>query len=258
MPLWRMHYSSISFQNDGLYKSLPHYSAGPFHPVIMSLALLTGLCLCLPTWNALTVFQTYRAVSQDGEVQFCCSYNHIGRHVPEELRVTLYRGLFGEEEEQEVCTSSFSHNQTLFQTKGERGGVGAGDRETPVLCRGQVEAGMVNLTISGLRGNDTDLYRCAIEVMYPPPYLRVFGNGTLLYIPEEPDCPALEPKRRDDSGSLWTRPPLVSVAWVSLLLMVVSNVAFVLYQVLQRKKRFGGIAPMISQNDGRFGYGNFQ
>ncbi|KAJ8004427.1 hypothetical protein DPEC_G00135600 [Dallia pectoralis] len=218
----------------------------------MTPTLLIVLCLSLPTWNALRVSQPYRAVSQDGEVQFYCSYHHRGQTVPEELRVTLYRGLFGDEEKQEVCTSSFSHNQTVFQVNGEQGG--AGNRGRQVFCRGQLEAGMVNLTVSGLQGNDTDLYRCAIEVTYPPPYLRVFGNGTLLYIPEDPECPALQPNRIDDTESLWTRPPLASLAWVALVLIVIFNMAFVLYQVLQRKKRFGGITPMISQNCGRFGY----
>uniref|UniRef100_A0A672PZP6 Uncharacterized protein n=1 Tax=Sinocyclocheilus grahami TaxID=75366 RepID=A0A672PZP6_SINGR len=30
--------------------------------------------------------------------------------------------------------------------------------------------------------NDTDLYRCEIEILFPPPYLRTVGNGTIVYI----------------------------------------------------------------------------
>ncbi|XP_064803101.1 cytotoxic T-lymphocyte protein 4-like isoform X2 [Oncorhynchus masou masou] len=211
----------------------------------MSLSLLTFLCLglYLPVWNALRVTQPYRVVGFRGEVELFCSYHHTGRHEPEELRVTLYRGVYGEGK-QEVCTSSFTHNQTSFQVEGER----------EVGCRGQLGPGRVNLTISGLRGNDTDLYYCGIEVLYPAPYLRVFGNGTLLYIPEEPGCSLPEAQGTSDMGETSVRLALVAAN----ILIVISVVTFLLYQVLQRKRRFGGITQMISQNDGRFGYGNFQ
>lgn len=36
--------------------------------------------------------------------------------------------------------------------------------------------------MSGLKATDTDMYRCEIEVFYPPPYLRLTGNGTLLHV----------------------------------------------------------------------------
>uniref|UniRef100_A0A8C7TGC9 CD28 molecule n=1 Tax=Oncorhynchus mykiss TaxID=8022 RepID=A0A8C7TGC9_ONCMY len=217
----------------------------------MTLSLLTFLCLglCLPVWNALRVTQPYRVVSHRGEVELFCSYHHTGRHEPEELRITLYRGMYGEQEEQKVCTSSFTHNNTAFQVEGE------GERK--VRCRGQLRPGKVNLTISGLRGNDTDLYRCAIEVLYPPPYLRTFGNGTLLYITEEPGCFTPEAQRRDDvTGETSVRLPLAGLAAV---LIVISAIAILLvHQVLQRKRRFEAIVPMMSKNDGRFDYGNFQ
>ncbi|XP_029544271.1 cytotoxic T-lymphocyte protein 4-like [Oncorhynchus nerka] len=214
----------------------------------MSLSLLTFLCLglYLPVWNALRVTQPYRVVGFRGEVELFCSYHHTGRHEPEELRVTLYRGVY-REGKQEVCTSSFTHNQTSFQVEGVE----------EVRCRGQLGPGRVNLTISGLRGNDTDLYYCGIEVMYPPPYLRRLGNGTLLFIPEEPGCSLPEAQRASDDGETSVRLALAGLVAANIL-MVISVVTFLLYQVLQRKRRFGGITPMISQNDGRFGYGNFQ
>lgn len=42
--------------------------------------------------------------------------------------------------------------------------------------------GAVEVTVSGLKSTDTDLYRCEIEVFYPPPYLRLTGNGTLIHV----------------------------------------------------------------------------
>ncbi|XP_055727885.1 cytotoxic T-lymphocyte protein 4 [Salvelinus fontinalis] len=219
----------------------------------MSLSLLTFLCLglCLPVWNALKVSQPYRVVSHRGEVELFCSYHHTGRHEPEELRIALYRGMYGEQEEQKVCASSFTNTNTDFQTEGEA--------ERTVRCRGQLEPGKVNLTISGLRGNDTDLYRCAIEVLYPPPYLRTFGNGTLLYITEEPECFTPEAQRRDDvTGETSVRLPLAGLAAATILIVISAIVILFVHQVLQRKRRFETIIPMASQNDGRFDYGNFQ
>lgn len=51
-----------------------------------------------------------------------------------------------------------------------------------VLCHAQVSEGAVEVTISGLKATDTDIYRCEIEVFYPPPYLRIPGNGTLIHV----------------------------------------------------------------------------
>lgn len=36
--------------------------------------------------------------------------------------------------------------------------------------------------MSGLKATDTDMYRCEIEVFYPPPYLELIGNGTLIHV----------------------------------------------------------------------------
>uniref|UniRef100_A0A8C7LVL7 CD28 molecule n=1 Tax=Oncorhynchus mykiss TaxID=8022 RepID=A0A8C7LVL7_ONCMY len=172
----------------------------------------------------LRVTQPYRVVGFRGEVELFCSYHHTGRHEPEELRVTLYRGAY-REGKQEVCTSSFTHNQTSFQVEG----VGE------VRCRGQLGPGRVNLTISGLQGNDTDLYYCGIEVMYPPPYLRRFGNGTLLFIPEEPGCSLPEAQRTSDMGETSVRLALAGLVAANIL-MVISVVAFLLYQVNHYKQ----------------------
>lgn len=40
----------------------------------------------------------------------------------------------------------------------------------------------MEVTVSGLKATDTDMYRCEIEVFYPPPYLRLTGNGTLIHV----------------------------------------------------------------------------
>uniref|UniRef100_A0A673WNK2 Cytotoxic T-lymphocyte protein 4-like n=1 Tax=Salmo trutta TaxID=8032 RepID=A0A673WNK2_SALTR len=190
----------------------------------LSLSLSLSVSASLPPLSpALRVTQPYRVVGFHGEVELFCSYHHTGRHEPEELWVTLYRGMY-REGKQKVCTSSFTRNQTSFQVEGER----------EVRCRGQLRPGRVNLTVSGLRGNDTDLYHCGIEVMYPPPYLRTFGNGTLLYIPEEPNCSLPEAQRTSDMGETSVKVALAGLVTASIL-MVISVIAFLLYQVRHYK-----------------------
>lgn len=49
-------------------------------------------------------------------------------------------------------------------------------------CSAQVRGGAVELTVSGLKAEHTDMYRCKIEVFYPPPYLHLTGNGTLIHV----------------------------------------------------------------------------
>ena len=49
-------------------------------------------------------------------------------------------------------------------------------------CFAQVRGGAVELTVSGLKAEHTDMYRCKIEVFYPPPYLSLTGNGTLIHV----------------------------------------------------------------------------
>uniref|UniRef100_A0A8C9X8P0 Immunoglobulin V-set domain-containing protein n=1 Tax=Sander lucioperca TaxID=283035 RepID=A0A8C9X8P0_SANLU len=89
---------------------------------------------------------------------------------PEELRVTLLKGLHGT---QELCSS------TLSFTEQTEPGVA---KEREVQCSARLREGSVEVTVSGLKATDTDLYRCGIEIFYPPPYLRLTGNGTLIHV----------------------------------------------------------------------------
>uniref|UniRef100_A0A8C2XFI9 Immunoglobulin V-set domain-containing protein n=1 Tax=Cyclopterus lumpus TaxID=8103 RepID=A0A8C2XFI9_CYCLU len=51
-----------------------------------------------------------------------------------------------------------------------------------VQCSAQMTEGAVEVTVTGLRAADTDLYRCDIEIFFPPPYRRLTGNGTLVHV----------------------------------------------------------------------------
>uniref|UniRef100_A0A3B4YYQ4 Immunoglobulin V-set domain-containing protein n=1 Tax=Seriola lalandi dorsalis TaxID=1841481 RepID=A0A3B4YYQ4_SERLL len=123
--------------------------------------------------SAVKVIQPYRVVSINGTAQVQCFIEpqpsfHLNQPSndqkrqypypnPEEVRVSLLKGLHGT---QKLCSSvpNFQdHGQTGVENEEE-------------------------VTVSGLKATDTDVYRCGIEVLYPPPYLRLTGNGTLIHV----------------------------------------------------------------------------
>ncbi|XP_029936074.1 uncharacterized protein cd28 [Myripristis murdjan] len=169
----------------------------------MMWSVLVFLCLCLPVHSDVKVVQPYRVESRNGTARLQCliqpqpafpephssssnqiqprpSYPHP---VPDELRVTLLKGLHGS---QELCSSFLVLSQ---QREGNA-------EEGEVQCQAEVTGGAVQLTVSGLKANHTDLYRCAVEVFYPPPYLNLIGNGTLIHVQDSPPCPVLDAQPR--------------------------------------------------------------
>uniref|UniRef100_A0A8D3D8U6 Immunoglobulin V-set domain-containing protein n=1 Tax=Scophthalmus maximus TaxID=52904 RepID=A0A8D3D8U6_SCOMX len=118
----------------------------------------------LPVSSAVKVFQPYKASSSNGTARVRC-FLHPRPHV----RVTLLRGFHGD---QEVCSTILHLSKRVFQVK----------------CSARESEGAVVVTVSGLRAEDTDVYRCEIQILYPPPYLRLRGNGTLVHVSGQDDC----------------------------------------------------------------------
>uniref|UniRef100_A0A8D3DHT0 Immunoglobulin V-set domain-containing protein n=1 Tax=Scophthalmus maximus TaxID=52904 RepID=A0A8D3DHT0_SCOMX len=145
-----------------------------------SLSFSTFLC-SLPVSSAVKVFQPYKASSSNGTARVRPTYPHPD---PEHVRVTLLRGFHGD---QEVC-STILHLPERRDTELE---------EEQVKCSARESEGAVVVTVSGLRAEDTDVYRCEIQILYPPPYLRLRGNGTLVHVSGQDDCgcPAKGPQR---------------------------------------------------------------
>ncbi|XP_066497342.1 T-cell-specific surface glycoprotein CD28 [Hoplias malabaricus] len=136
------------------------------------IAILITVILGIPLGNAFSVSQPYIVVGNQGQASLYCAYN-IRTH-PKEIQLSLYKGMYGEEM---ICTARVNLSDPYIVTDGR------------VHCRGNVSKGRVDLTIFGLKGEDTDLYRCKVEIIFPPPYLMKYGNGTLVHIPENPECP---------------------------------------------------------------------
>uniref|UniRef100_A0A3Q2VLR5 Cytotoxic T-lymphocyte protein 4-like n=1 Tax=Haplochromis burtoni TaxID=8153 RepID=A0A3Q2VLR5_HAPBU len=137
---------------------------------MMGWIVLTALSFCLPVWSATKVTQPYRVVSTNGVAQIQCVIHpqSLKYPYPEEARVTVLKGLHGH---QELCFSILNftdQRETRMEQKEQ--------------CTAETTHDTVEVTLSGLNATDTDMYRCEIQIFYPPPYLRLIGNGTLIHV----------------------------------------------------------------------------
>ncbi|XP_030283422.1 cytotoxic T-lymphocyte protein 4 [Sparus aurata] len=208
---------------------------------MMDWTVLTILSLCLPVLCAVEVIQPYRVVSTDGTAQVKCfiqpqpSYQSFydQNPNPEVLRVTLLRGLHNI---QEVWSCNF--------TQQREGGV---ERDGRLQCSAQVTGGAVELTVSGLKAEHTDMYRCKIEVFYPPPYLSLTGNGTLIHVLGNTDCPMQGARRQtapqddeeqdeEDKEKMATFSVPVGALMIMIIIVLIIIISFQTLQCQGRKR----------------------
>ncbi|XP_054915949.1 cytotoxic T-lymphocyte protein 4 [Poeciliopsis prolifica] len=166
---------------------------------MMGWNVLAVLSISVPVWSSVKVTQPYRVMSTNGTAQIHCiihsrtAASHLRPGQPlenlfsnlEDLQVALLRGLHGN---QKICSSTLStseHKKEMQQEKNKEG-----------QCEIQMKDGTVVVTLSGLKATHTDIYRCAIQVFYPPPYQQLTGNGTLLHVLEDSPCPDPGPQRQ--------------------------------------------------------------
>ncbi|XP_042522915.1 T-cell-specific surface glycoprotein CD28 isoform X1 [Dipodomys spectabilis] len=128
--------------------------------------------------NKILVKQSPLLVVDDNEVNLSCKYTY--NLFSKEFRASLYKGL---DNAVEVCVvnGNFSH-QLQFHSN------------TGFNCDGNLSNETVTFYLRNLYVNQTDIYFCKIEVMYPPPYLdNERSNGTIIHIKEKHHCPDPQP-----------------------------------------------------------------
>ncbi|XP_056145968.1 cytotoxic T-lymphocyte protein 4 [Lampris incognitus] len=243
--------------------------------------LLTALYLCMPAWSALKVTQPYRIVSSNGTARLQCFIHplpwphslHPDQPLPQpsypysepkELRVSLVKGLH---HYQELCSSLLI---IADQEEGEAEKTGA------VQCHAEQKEGTVELTVSGLRAEDTDIYVCVVEILYPPPYLRITGNGTLIHVLESPACPVSETQRQrtdwdgddgedddgEDGAAVGHLPLSVPVIVLVTLVVFVLGL-IILFQILHHRQGRRTTVRMVPEMPHKmeaavFAYGNIE
>ncbi|KAF4087101.1 hypothetical protein AMELA_G00091820 [Ameiurus melas] len=180
------------------------------------IAFVITLIVGFPLGHAFTVSQPYYAVGGQGKVSFHCTI--YTKSQPEEMQVSVYKGMYGGKR---ICSAYVNISNPHIVTNGE------------VYCRGNVSRGKVDLTIFGLKGEDTDLYRCQIDVMFPPPYISKFGNGTLVRIPDSPDCPREHTQARIQEIPEITNDQTLSFPNIVLSAILITTTITLILQVMK-------------------------
>ncbi|OXB76879.1 UNVERIFIED_CONTAM: hypothetical protein H355_002572, partial [Colinus virginianus] len=111
--------------------------------------------------------------NRQGVASLVCNYKHIGN--AKEIRVTLLKQTG--DKFTEICASTYTTEFKMFSV------------EEVIQCHVSPSRNNVTLTLTGLQANDTGLYVCKMERMYPPPYFMNKGNGTQLYVIDPEPCP---------------------------------------------------------------------
>ncbi|KAI4874066.1 hypothetical protein NFI96_018469 [Prochilodus magdalenae] len=208
---------------------------GQYHRSYTMIAILVTVILGIPLGNALIVSQPYYVVGSQGQASLHCTFD-IKRH-PEEMKVSLYKGMYGENR---ICTASVNTSEPHIMTDGG------------VHCKGNVSKGRVDLTIFGLKGEDTDLYRCQVEIIFPPPYLSRIGNGTLVYIPETPDCPTEHTQARIQDNPEITPMQNPSLPLILICAVLITTTIILILQVMSMMLAPSRSSPQIIPQKGDY------
>nr|XP_030133491.1 T-cell-specific surface glycoprotein CD28 isoform X2 [Taeniopygia guttata] len=122
------------------------------------------------TENKILVAQHPLLIVANQTATLVCNYTYNG--TGKEFRASLQKGT---DSSVEVCVISW--NTTKISSNSNKG----------FNCQGSYDKDKVIFNLWNMNTNQTDIYFCKIEVMYPPPYVyNEKSNGTVIHVKETP------------------------------------------------------------------------
>ncbi|XP_005504073.2 T-cell-specific surface glycoprotein CD28 [Columba livia] len=137
----------------------------------MLLGVLVVLCF-IPaadvTENKILVAQSPLLIVNNKNATLVCNYTYNG--TAEEFRASLHKGT---DSAVEVCSISWKTTKNSSNSNEE------------FNCQGIHDKDKVIFNLWNMSANQTDIYFCKIEAMYPPPYVyNEKSNGTVIHVKE--------------------------------------------------------------------------
>ncbi|XP_054828344.1 T-cell-specific surface glycoprotein CD28 [Eublepharis macularius] len=182
----------------------------------MILRILTALSiiqLAHQTEKVISVSQPPLLVAENKNASIFCSYVCKSP----ETRTFKASMLKGTARAVEVCSVSWNGNASTHN-----------DNKSGIKCRIEVNTTGVMFNLYNLSVNQTDIYVCKIEAVYPAPYHHGESNGTVLHVKEEPQKPPQAPEHSN---------AMVAAVAVATGYSVVATVAAVLIYCRLRNKK---------------------
>ncbi|NXO05236.1 CD28 protein, partial [Rhinopomastus cyanomelas] len=144
-----------------------------------------------------------------------CNYTYNG--TGKEFRASLHKGT---DSATEICFISWNTTKT------------SSNSSTEFNCQGTRGKDEVIFNLWNMSANQTDIYFCKIEVMYPPPYVyNEKSNGTVIHVKESP----IQTQEPQSAILLWIMVAMTAV--LALYSMLITTV-FINYWQKSKNSRY--------------------
>ncbi|XP_063017457.1 T-cell-specific surface glycoprotein CD28 isoform X1 [Melospiza melodia melodia] len=167
------------------------------------------------TENKILVAQHPLLIVTNQTATLVCNYTYNG--TGKEFRASLHKGT---DSSVEVCFISW--NVTKIRSNSTK----------EFNCQGDHDKDKVIFNLWNMNANQTDIYFCKIEVMYPPPYVyNEKSNGTVIHVKETP----IQIQQPQSTMPLWI---LATVTGILALYSMLITAGFFNYWQKSKKRLY--------------------
>ncbi|NXA48461.1 CD28 protein, partial [Nothocercus julius] len=168
-----------------------------------------------PPENKILVAQHPLLIVANETARLVCNYTYNG--TGKEFRASLHKGTASAVE---VCFMSWNMTKVSSNSNKE------------FNCKGIHDKDKVIFNLWNMTANQTDIYFCKIEVMYPPPYVyNEKSNGTVIHVKETP----MQIQEAQPANSYWI---MVAVTGILAFYSTLITAVFINYWQKSKERMF--------------------